>query len=297
MSVGASVSIPGNASMVPVTLAPSAWRRVVEAVEGADVVHVHEPLMPMVSPAAMWSGRPLVATFHAAPPAWVYGVYRALGWAVAHRFRQATVTAVSSVAAQALPRAWGDPTVIPNGLDVDSFDLPVEVMQQRVLFLGRDEPRKGLDVLLEAWPDVRAVHPEARLVVAGASRASSDATVRFDGRVSELRKRELLSSSTVFVAPHRGGESFGIVIAEAMAAGCAVVASDLVAFRSVAGDTARFFEVGSPAALASALVDVLSDRREAGELGRRARTRVQQFDWSNVLRSYEAAYRTAIDAA
>jgi phosphatidylinositol alpha-mannosyltransferase len=216
---------------------------------------------------------------------------------MAQRLGRAFVTAVSSVAADAIPRSWGEARVIPNGLETGSFDLPIETVPQTVLFLGRDEPRKGLDVVLDAWTDVSETVPEARLVVAGASRDWDDPTICFEGRVSETRKRELLASSAVFVAPQLGGESFGIVIAEAMAAGCAVVASDLVAFRSVAGDTARFFETGSPSALAQALIELLSDEAKVAALALRARQRVQRFDWTEVLGAYQAAYRAAIDTA
>src|SRR5690606_41779908 len=106
------------------------------------------------------------------------------------------------------------------------------------------DPRKGLDVLLEAWPMIHAANPDAELMVMGADRGIDLPGVTFLGRVGDEEKRRVLATTTVFVAPNTRGESFGIVVAEAMAAGCAVVASDIPAFRDVAGDTARFVPPG-----------------------------------------------------
>lgn len=296
-SAGGSVVVRGNASRVPIALGPGAWRRTRHALAGVDVVHVHEPLMPLVSLSALSSRKPLVATFHAATPPWVARLYRTVSPFVAPGLRRAQISAVSEVAARAVPSDWGVPAIIPNGLDVSKFEGRAERIGTQVLFLGRDEPRKGLDIVLGAWPEVRAVIPGATLVVAGASRPPPDPSIRFEGRVSEAQKKELLRSSGVFVAPHRGGESFGIVLAEAMASGCAVVASGLPAFTAVAGDSAAFFEVGSISALASSLAEVLGDGEVRRELAARGEQSVRRFDWSTVLESYVGAYQAAIDAA
>lgn len=283
----------GNDSIVPITLSPLSWRRTRKALAGVDVIHLHEPAVPLAGWFAMTVPKPLVATFHADPPGWVAPAYR---WApfVGARMRKAVVTAVSEPAARALPPGWGAPTIIPNAIDVASYDLPVGRVPGRVAFLGRDEPRKGLDLLLEAWPLIREQHARSELVVIGADRNEPPPGVRFLGRVTDGEKRRMLATSEVFVAPNTGGESFGIVIAEAMAAGCAVVASDLPAFRLVLEDNGLRVPIGDVAALAHAVGDLLGDEVEVARLGHAARLAVQRFDWPNVLDAYQDCYRRAI---
>lgn len=283
----------GNASIVPVTLSPLSWARTRRALAEVDVIHVHEPAVPLTGWFALTVSKPLVVTFHADPPRWVGPVYRWLPFFGA-RMRKAVLTAVSEPAARAVPPAWGDPDIIPNAIDVASYDLPVGRVAGRVAFLGRDEPRKGLDVLLEAWPWIRGQHQKAELVVIGVDREGISPGVRFLGRVSDAEKRRLLASSTVYVAPNTGGESFGIVVAEAMAAGCAVVASDIPAFRLVLGENGLLVPVGDMTALAEAVSGLLSDNAEAGRLGAAAREAVKRFDWPDVLDAYRDCYRRAL---
>jgi phosphatidylinositol alpha-mannosyltransferase len=293
-SVGPSVGVRANSSRAPIAPAPRVIRRVRRVIAGADVVHVHEPLMPMTSLAALSAGFPTVATFHAAAPAWVRSIYRLAGPVVGRWLRRTEITAVSPVAAAAIPAGWGLPTIIPNGIDVGAFHRDaVSRLPHRVAFLGRDEPRKGLDVLLEAWPSVRAAVPDAELEVLGAARSSSIPGVSFRGRVGEPAKHQALASAAVFSAPNLGGESFGIVVAEGMAAGCAVVASDLPAFRAVAGDGADYVAVGDPGALANAIVGLLRDERRRAALAALGRDRSAQFDWASVTQAYLAVYRRA----
>lgn len=291
---GRPLPVRANDSVVPLTLSPLAWGRVREALAGVDVVHVHEPLVPLVGWAGMSVDRPMVATFHADPPSWVPRLYR-LAPLVGRRLRKAEITAVSETAAEALPHRWGPVAVIPNAIDVGSYAPPVGRVGHRVCFLGRDEPRKGLDILLEAWTEVRRRVPSAELKVMGADRAGVIPGVEFLGRVSGGEKGRVLASSLVYVAPNTGGESFGMVIAEAMAAGCAVVCSDLSAFRAVAGDHARFVPVGDAGALAEQVVSLLVDPAAAAALGEKAREQVQQFDWSVVAGRYREAYRRALE--
>ncbi|MEX1126053.1 MAG: glycosyltransferase family 4 protein [Acidimicrobiia bacterium] len=283
----------GNDSIVPITLSPLSWARTRRALAGVDVIHVHEPAVPLTGWFALTVSKPLVVTFHADPPRWVGPAYR---WApfFGSRMRNAVLTAVSEPAARAVPTAWGKPLIIPNAIDVASYDLPVGRDASRVAFLGRDEPRKGLDLLLEAWPRIREHHHEAELVVIGVDRESPPSGVRFLGRVSDAEKRRLLASSSVYVAPNTGGESFGIVIVEAMAAGCAVVASDLPAFRLVLGDNGALVPVGDVTALADAVSGLLGDSAETARLGTAAREAVKRFDWSNVLDAYRDCYRRAL---
>jgi phosphatidylinositol alpha-mannosyltransferase len=162
----------------------------------------------------------------------------------------------------------------------------------KVVFLGRDEPRKGLDVLLEAWKTVASAHPEAQLVVIGARR--DDRGPVWLGRVDDQQKAAELSSAAVYVAPQTGGESFGIVLIEAMAAGAAVVASDLEPFRDVAGEAARFFPPGDHQALADHIVDLLAHPGSRDQLASAGSVMAAGYDWSIVGSRYSDVYREAV---
>lgn len=295
ISAGSPVTVSANRSRVPIALAPGAIGRVRKAIEGFDVVHIHEPLVPLTGWAGLGrdtAGR--VATFHADPARWTRALYR-LGGPIATRALARTVlTAVSPVAADAIPPSWGPVDIIPNAIDTAAYRLEVERSPLRVVFLGRDEPRKGLDILLEAWPHIRAGAPEAELMVMGADRTNGPPGVTFLGRVEEREKRRLLATSPVLAAPNLGGESFGIVLAEAMAAGCAVVASDIPAFRAVLGTDGVLVPAGDRAALARAITALLTDPGRTAQLGRCAQVAATRFDWSAVLGSYRAAYESAI---
>lgn len=289
---GRGISIRANLSKAPLTLSPMPWRRVRRALSDVDVIHVHEPLVPLIGWMALSTDRPMVATFHADAPAWVAGSYQRMP-GVVKRMRGAILTAVSSVAARSIPAEWGSVREIPNAIDVGSYDIPVGRVERRVAFLGRDDVRKGLSMLLEAWPDVVARVPEAELIVMGAHRDVDPQGVLFKGPVSGGEKKRLLASSQIFVAPNLGGESFGIVVVEAMAAGCAVVASDIPAFVEVSGNSALHVPVGDPAALSEALTSLLLDPHRARTLGERGRTRSMRYDWSIVVDKYRELYAEA----
>lgn len=295
VAVGRTWRFAANDSTAPISLDPAVWGRVRRELDDVDVVHVHEPLMPLVGWAGLWTGLPTVATFHADPPSWVPGLYRALP--LRGRMRRMVVTAVSPTAAAAIPEAWGPVEIVPNAIDVESYAPTVARVPARIAFLGRDDPRKGLDVLLEAWPMIHAANPDAELMVMGADRGIDLPGVTFLGRVGDEEKRRVLATTTVFVAPNTRGESFGIVVAEAMAAGCAVVASDIPAFRDVAGDTARFVPPGDAPGLAAAVNDLLADPTGSADMGDRARSRSRRFDWSQVAGHYVRAYEVALGMA
>ena len=292
VEVGRTFRVRANDSVAPVALGPRVPAKVREAVRGADVVHVHEPIMPLVSTAALRGSAPRVVTFHADAPKWASRLYRRLPNRWVEAIATAVVTAVSPVAAAALPEEFGEPEIIPNGLDTSAFRSKPKV-PFRVTFLGRDEPRKGLDLLLAAWPTIRRRIPEAELVVMGADRAHVPEGVRCLGRVDEETKREMLGSASVHVAPNTGGESFGIVVAEAMAAGCAVVASDIPAFRAVLSGAGVLVPVGDVGALAAEIAGLLATPAEIDASGRSARARAADFDWSVVVDRYLRAYERA----
>lgn len=202
--------------------------------------------------------------------------------------------------------------IIPNGVDTSAYvnaEPREEWMGSRsaptVGILGRmDEPRKGLETFLDAIPLVRAEHPRARFLVAGrfsdrvaakAARAGAEVV----GELDEAQKARFMASVDVYCAPNTGGESFGIVLVEAMAAGAAVVASDLVAFRDVAtsddGDEcAAFFHVGHAGAMSERINTLLSDREGRNALAARGRERAGTFDWHQVAPRIEETYQDAI---
>ena len=300
LEVGRVRPIRANGSVVPLALGFDVFRRIRDVAAEVEVLHIHEPLIPVVGPAALRTGLPVVATFHAAPPPWVALAYRAgpPRWFRGRWFKGSILTAVSPEAARG-PSSLGRVSIIPNGFDVASYQHDVPKGPGRVAFLGRDEPRKGLAVLRAAWPLVLTNHPGAILTVIGVDRPDPDPSpvtnIEYVGRVDEARKRGLLGEASIMVAPNLGGESFGMVVVEAMAARCAVVASDIPAFRSVAGGAARWVPPGSPTDLADAITELLSDPSAMEALGVAGQSRASQFDWARVLPQYRACYQRAID--
>jgi phosphatidylinositol alpha-mannosyltransferase len=293
VSVGGSVRIPVNRSRAPIALDPRSIGRVEAAVRRFDVLHVHEPLVPFVSLAALRAGPAVVATFHAAPSRFGRGLYGlSRPWIrriMRHNVRR--VTAVSETAASTLPDDL-EVVIVPNGIDVSAFDVDEPHVRRRVSFLGRDEPRKGLDVLLRSWGEVSRAMPETELVVMGADRGV--AGIRWLGPVDDDTKIATLGTSQVYVAPNLGGESFGIVVLEGMAAGAAVVASDLEAFRSVGGEAVLYFGTGDADALAQTLIDLLGDEQKCAELSKLGRARAAEFDWAVVAPRYRLLYEEAL---
>ncbi|HSL25124.1 MAG TPA: glycosyltransferase family 4 protein [Acidimicrobiia bacterium] len=288
ISVGRVVAVRANRSVVPLAMGFGAFRQLRRAAAGLDVLHVHEPLIPMVGPAALRAGRPVVATFHALPPGWAARSYRAIprAW-----FRGAVLTAVSEQAASA-PSRLGEVEIIPNGIDLTGFAGDGPRRPHRVVFVGRDEPRKGLRLLLEAWPAVREAHPEADLIVIGTAGSSREG-LQFVGRVSEDQKRAFLSTAAILAAPNLGSESFGVVLVEGMAAGCAVVASDIPGFREVASGAAELIRPGRADLLAATISGLLGDPTKVGVLRTAGWQRAAMFDWSRVLPRYLACYQRA----
>ncbi len=291
--LGATRVVAANRSTAPVRLDPRIGRVVSQALAECDVIHVHEPLMPAVSPAALRvKGPAKVATFHADPSAWVRRLYRTGRMGVRVALRGATVVTATSPVSGSSIEGVVDYRIVPNGIDVaDHSTGPKDLA--RVAFLGRDDERKGLTVLLDAWPAVREAVPVATLHVLGAERAEHIDGVEFLGRVDEDTKRAELGLASVFCAPNLGGESFGITVAEAMASACAVVASSIPAFAHVAGPTALYAETGSPQRLAQQVIRALGDPTAARELGDAALERVAAFDGSTVASEFVRAYEDA----
>jgi phosphatidylinositol alpha-mannosyltransferase len=269
-----------------------------------DVVHLHEPLIPSLSLLALLRATaPTVGTFHAAASSsFAYSASRPV---LARAVDRLDVrTAVSDAARALISRYFpGEYLLTPNGVDVARFASadPLDFgAEKSVLFFGRLEPRKGLEVLIRAMADVHA--PGARLVVAGdgpqrresrllAERLEVNAS--FLGPLSEGDKPRAFCAAAVYCAPAIGRESFGIVLLEAMAAGAPVVCSDLPGFRSVCGDAAVYVQPNDPAALAVALRRVLTDDRRRDEMRAAGAVTAAKFDWSVLVRRVEDVYELA----
>ncbi len=311
VSTGRAVPIPYNGSVARLQLSPAVQGRARRWLADGDfdVLHVHEPNAPSLS---LWALRvaegPIVATFHASTT-------KSLTLKVVQGFlRPSLEKIVGRIAVSDLARRWqmealgSDAVEIPNGVDVASIAAaPLLAGYPRpgktVLFLGRyDEPRKGMSVLLDALPKLVQHFPDVELLVVGRgdedklrSAAGDRAShLRFLGQVDDAGKASALRSADVYCAPHTGGESFGIVLVEAMAARTAVVASDLHAFRLVLrdGEAGALVPVDDSAALADALVEVLRNnvlRERYVEGGAAA---VRRYDWSVVAEQIMRVYET-----
>ena len=315
-SAGRSIPIRYNGSTARLTFGLMAASRVREWLKLGhfDVVHLHEPGAPSLSLIAMWARiGPTVATFHSsqsesaamrlAKP-WIKPGYEEL---------DARIAVSPSAAATVRDHLRVEAThIIPNGVDTSHYVTAVPdprwtgtAEAPSIGILGRlDEPRKGLEDFLAAIPAVRAAHPHARFLVAGrfsdrvaakAARAGAEVV----GELDEAQKARFMASVDIYCAPNLGGESFGIVLVEAMAAGAAVVASDLTAFMDVStladgGHAAAHHAVGDPASIATSVIALLDDPAERAALAERGRECAAAFDWSNVAPRVEETYRDAI---
>lgn len=293
VDLGATASVPGNRSKAPISLDPRLGKVIEVVGRDLDLLHVHEPLMPTASLLGLRAGPPVVATFHADPGKLVRRIYATSGRAFAAVLgdRVRALTAVSATAASALPDGV-DVTIVPNGVDTSGMRVRAERDPRLVVFLGRDEPRKGLKYLLRAWPTIREAVPDAHLTVMGADRGIEG--IDWLGPVDDETKVEVLNRAAVLVAPNIGGESFGIVLVEGMAAGAAVVASDIAAFRDVGSTAARYFKVRDVSALADAVTTVLRDDPDRSAMSSRGIERAADFDWSVVAESYLTIYRRTL---
>jgi phosphatidylinositol alpha-mannosyltransferase len=315
---GRAVPVPYNGSMASLQFGPVSAARVRRWLrEGRfDVVHVHEPAPPSVSLlVCMIAKGPIVATFHTAT---VRSKWLAAWGPVVRPFleRISGRIAVSDFARRVqVEHLGGDAVIIPNGVHVAAFasgpSLPGYtrgVDGPTIGFLGRyDEPRKGLPVLLEAMRTVVQKYPGARLLIAGRGDAGDLAqlvgedlrpSVALLGELSEADKAAFLRSVDVYCAPNLLGESFGVILIEALAAGAPIVASDLDAFARVLEDGAAGVLVrrGDAAALAVALCDLLGDPAWRAELSARGSVVAAQYDWDVLARRILAVYETVVPA-
>lgn len=314
---GRTVAVPYNGSVARLNFGVVASGRVSRWLADGDfdILHIHEPITPSLGMLALWQTRvPTVGTFHSAlDRSRVLLLFSPMVQPWLERL-DARIAVSAEARRTVADHLGGDAFVIPNGVFVDHFrhaepdprwagrrlgaDNP-----PTIAFLGRlDEPRKGLGVFAGAVAAVLREHPDTRFLIAGrgeaeaarALLAGADGNVTFLGGISDEEKAALFASVDVYVASQLGGESFGIVLVEAMSGGAHVVASDIPAFRAVTDDgrAGSLFAVGDPGDLARALLAAIGD----GAPGVRAHaaTWVEQYDWGTVARQVLEVYRAVL---
>lgn len=305
---GPAVPVRYNGSVARLAFGPQVRRTTREflARGNFDVVHVHEPNSPSYSmvATALASG-PIVATYHTSATH-SYALRAALPLLRANLEKIHAGIAVSELARRwQVEQVGADPIVIPNGVDTAQFRrarvprdpaAPVEIV-----FLGRlDEPRKGLDIFLRA---IALLDAPVRVTVIGSGHhITAVEGVDFVGAVSDEEKARILGRADIYVAPNTSGESFGIVLVEAMAAGCAVVASDLEAFARVcdadsATPAGALVPVGDHEALTATLRRLVADPHARNELIARGSARALEYDWDTVADQIMTVYETVVGAA
>lgn len=302
LPIGRSVIVPANGSLPNIILSPRAFFRIQRVLERErfDVLHLHEPMTPVPCIATLALARtPMVATFHAsgelgwmrlAKPVWGFLADR-----IDHRI------AVSDQARDSAAR-WlpGEYEIVPNGVLIPPQADPRE-RRHRVVFAGRQEARKGLQVLLRAWPDVHR-RTGARLRVIGADPLAvglllarlrmSDEGIDVLGFLSQGDLTDELLSAKALVAPSLGGESFGMVLTRAFACATPAVASDIPGYRDVmTADVGMLVPPGEPGPLADALTALLGDEPRRVALGARAREIAEErYSWDDIARRLATIY-------
>jgi len=316
--MGTAISIATNGSRAYLSPNPKIAMRMDRAIRNGrfDLLHVHEPATPSVAlSAVLLATSPVVGTFHAAlEKSSAYDRWMWLGDLVQKRL---DVRIGVSPAALAFPasRFPGEYRIIPNGVTVEQYASAIGAakVKGRILFIGRAEKRKGLGVMLKAFALLRRRLPDATLVIAGATRRDIYESTREPfgagagpdlsgveplGWVTDEEKVRLLGEAEVVCAPSLAAESFGIVLAEAMAAGVPVVASDLPGYRAVLGDgeAGRLVPPNEPALLADALHDILGDAEERRRLAAAGLVVAERLSWRRVTDQILVAYEDALAA-
>ena len=312
VNAGKPISIPYNGAVARILFGPVAFSRVRQWISQGDfdLLHLHEPAIPSISLLACWAADgPMVGTFHAAAKR--QKIIFAIGPILEPAIEKLSARiAVSEAARLTLTDHLDtDAIVIPNGIYASRYHDGVaqEKWQGNTIgFIGRfEEPRKGLSVLLEALPVIARFAPDVRVIVAGPGDPTEvektiDPQLRhrfqFLGKISEQDKANFMSSVSIYVAPNTGGESFGIILAEALAGGACVVASDIPAFDDLLGhgEFGALFQSEDPTDLAKVIIDLLRDDKKRFELAKAGRSRGQSFDWEIIAQQIFSVYEMSI---
>ena len=311
-SAGKPIAIPYNGAVARVLFGPIAFARVRQWIANGnfDLLHLHEPAIPSISLLACWAAEgPMVGTFHAAAKR--QKAIFAIGPILEPVIEKLTARiAVSEAARETLTEHLEtDAVVIPNGIYADRYrdgEVLAKWSGNTIGFIGRfEEPRKGLSILLDALPIIARFAPDVRVLVAGpgdhkevAENIDPQLRHRFEflGRISEKEKADFLSSVAIYVAPNTGGESFGIILAEALAGGATVLASDIPAFDSLLGhgQYGALFQSENAQDLARVAIDLLRDDEKRRDLSRKGKDYAQRFDWDVVAEDIYSIYEMAL---
>jgi phosphatidyl-myo-inositol alpha-mannosyltransferase len=308
--LGVGVSVPINASVGTLTFSPRYLTQIDDmlARERFDILHFHEPFVPFLSLFLLRESQSVnIATFHAFAgfsPSYEFGSRALRGYAGKLHGR----IAVSGAARHFIDRFFpGDYKVIPNGVDVQRFATAVPIARWQdgtpnVLFVGRHEPRKGLLDLLKAHRILRKTGSGSRLLIVGSGPQEREARryvatrglqeVEFLGRVSDTEKAQLFRTADVYASPATGGESFGIVLLEAMAAGTPIVCSDIHGYKGVVrrGREGLLVPPREPRELAVAIDRLLRDPALREQMGAAGQERAEEFSWPRVTAKVEDYY-------
>ena len=308
--VGTTRVLKGNGSLVPIADDKEVNSMTLGAIANfsPDVLHLHEPMVPGPTMSAMIGADiAMVATFHAAgegSQAMKYIRHPARG--AISRIHQKICVSNEAVllASKYIP---GDYGVIPNALDLNEFKYidPWPHTKPIVMFVGRHEERKGLRFLVDAWLNSKIAQDKFELWIAGngvetnelVSKTAHCKSIHFVGRIDDKELIRRLYSCEVLVAPATGGESFGIVLLEAMATNCAILASDIPGYAGVArhNQEAILVEPGSSKLLKEALENLLNDKDGRDKLKRNSAIRVKEFSIESTVEKYQKVYETAME--
>ena len=312
VNAGKPISIPYNGAVARVLFGPVAFSRVRQWISNGDfdLLHLHEPAIPSISLLACWAADgPMVGTFHAAAKR--QKIIFAIGPILEPAIEKLSARiAVSEAARLTLTDHLDtDAIVIPNGIYASRYHNGVQQEKWQgntIGFIGRfEEPRKGLSILLEALPVIARFAPDVKVLVAGPGDSTEveksihpQLRHRFEflGKISEQDKANFMSSVSLYVAPNTGGESFGIILAEALAGGACVVASDIPAFDDLLGQGqfGALFKSEDSTDLAKVVIDLLRDERKRVELAKAGKARGQSFDWEIVAQQIYSVYEMSI---
>ena len=312
VNAGKPISIPYNGAVARVLFGPVAFARVRQWIAQGDfdLLHLHEPAIPSISLLACWAADgPMVGTFHAAAKR--QKIIFAIGPILEPAIEKLSARiAVSEAARLTLTDHLDtDAVIIPNGIYANRYTEGKSIEKwsgNTIGFIGRfEEPRKGLSVLVDALPVISRFAPDVKILVAGPGDPAKvmeniDPQLRqrfeFLGKITEDEKADFMSSVAVYVAPNTGGESFGIILAEALAGGACVVASDIPAFDDLLGhgEFGALFESESSTELAKVVIDLLRDDEKRKELSSRGKERAKTFDWTVVAEQIYSVYEMSI---
>ena len=320
IKIGRPRSIPSSGSIIRISISLRLASKIKEVLEREhfDIIHLHEPFMPMLCSATLrFSNQPNVGTFHAADGKPGYNWGRPIGtWMLKRRQRKLSgKIAVSKPAMNYASKYVPGPfEIIPNGVDIERFNsnvAPIEKFHDgklNILFLGRLEHRKGLKYLLRAYKEVRKEIPDSRLIVVGpgtrlrkgyerwVNRNHLEQDIVFVGFISEEDKPRYFKTADIYCAPSTGRESQGIVLLEAMAVGAPIIASNISGYASVVthGQEGLLVPPKNSSELAKALIYLLKDESLRRQMGVKGRATAEQYSWESVARRVVAVYDRVI---